>query len=200
MRRAWLLLWPFFQLGAQETIPQDYTALCAACHGETAGGTERGSSLVDNRRLRTRSVLQIRDVIRNGTQGGMPPFNLPDEKLLALATWVHSLNASAYDAKPPGDAAAGEQFLFGKGQCASCHMIAGRGGTNGPDLSSVGRQLTLRQLEQALVDPVARTANRSAPACPGWAWCPDQTWTVVNVHLRNGSVLRGFAKNQGRHD
>ena len=79
-------------------------------------------------------------------------------------------------------------------------MVAGRGGSNGPDLSGVGRQLTLRQLSQSLVDPVARVANRSTSSCPGWAWCPDDAWVVVNVRLKNGSTLRGFARNQGKHD
>jgi PQQ-dependent dehydrogenase (methanol/ethanol family) len=130
----------------------------------------------------------------------MPPFALPNEQLSSLATWVHSLNASAYDVKPAGDSSAGETFFFGKGQCGSCHMVASRGGVNGPDLSSIGRQLTLRQLEQSLVDQTARTANRSTASCPGWAWCPDDGWAVVNVRLRNGSTLRGFARNQGKHD
>ena len=79
-------------------------------------------------------------------------------------------------------------------------MVAGKGGSNGPDLSGIGRQLTLRQLGQALVDPVARVANRSTSSCPGWAWCPDDAWVVVNVRMKNGSSLRGFARNQGRHD
>jgi len=79
-------------------------------------------------------------------------------------------------------------------------MVAGRGGVNGPDLSSIGQQLTLRQLDQALSDPVARIANRSTASCPGWAWCPDDGWAVVNVRMKNGSALRGIARNQGKHD
>jgi PQQ-dependent dehydrogenase (methanol/ethanol family) len=190
------------QAAAQETsvARKEYAALCAGCHGEGATGTERGPALQDSRTLRGRSVNQISNLIRTGTQGGMPPFPLSDERLLPLATWVHSLNASAYDVKPAGDPAAGERFFFGKGECGSCHMVAARGGSNGPDLSSIGRQLTLRQLDQALDDPFARRANRSAASCPGWAWCPDDAWSVVNVRLRKGPVLRGFARNQGKHD
>ena len=33
------------------------------------------------------------------------------------------------------------------------------GETNGPDLSGIGRELTLGQLEQALDDPAARAAR-----------------------------------------
>ncbi len=67
-------------------------------------------------------------------------------------------------------AAAGEQFFFGEGGCDSCHMIAGRGKTNGPDLSDAGRQLTLRDIEQALDEPSSRLGSRSPASCPGWAW------------------------------
>ncbi|HYI92661.1 MAG TPA: PQQ-binding-like beta-propeller repeat protein [Bryobacteraceae bacterium] len=199
--RLLLLIWPIAYLAAQESpAPPQFATLCSGCHGDKATGTERGTALVENRRLRSRSVQQIAELIRTGTPNGMPPFALPKEQLDSLATWVHSLNASAYDVKPAGDAAAGERFFFGKGQCGSCHMVAGKGGSNGPDLSGIGRQLTLRQLSQSLVDPVARVANRSTSSCPGWAWCPDDAWVVVNVRMKNGLTLRGFARNQGKHD
>jgi PQQ-dependent dehydrogenase (methanol/ethanol family) len=195
------LLCSMHTLAAQQhSPPKPYASLCSGCHGERATGTERGPALVDNRELRSRSVTQIQDVIRTGTQGGMPAFALPNEQISALATWVHSLNASAYDVETPGHREAGERFFFGKGQCGNCHMVAGRGGVNGPDLSGNGKQLTLRQLEQALVDPIARAANRSTESCPGWAWCPDDGWAVVNVQLRTGAKLRGFARSQGKHD
>jgi hypothetical protein len=79
-------------------------------------------------------------------------------------------------------------------------MIHGKGGTNGPDLSLAGRQLTVREIEQTLVNPTAQMGTRSAPNCPGWAFCPQEPWAVVNVSLRDGSTLRGFARSQGKHD
>lgn len=179
---------------------EQFTKLCASCHGDAAGGTERGPALVNSRALRSRSIPQIEAIIRTGTPGGMPPFALPAAELAALGRWVHSLNASAWDVRPAGDAAAGEQIFRGKGQCGNCHMVAGRGGVNGPDLSNIGRELTVQQLETSLVDPVARAANRSTASCPGWAWCPNDTWAVVNVRVRSGATLRGFARNQGKHD
>lgn len=179
---------------------QQYAQLCSGCHGASAGGTERGPALANNRELRRRSVRQLEEIIRTGTQGGMPPFALPAAQLQALARWVHNLNASAFDVKPEGNAAAGESFFYGKGQCGNCHMVSGRGGSNGPDLSSIGRDLTVQELEASLKDPVARAASRSSSGCPGWAWCPNDTWSVVNVHLRSGATLRGFSRNQGKHD
>src|SRR5579871_6581634 len=103
--RVAMLLAGLSSAAAQE---QQFLKLCVACHGEGAKGTDRGPALADNRGLRGRSTEQIRDVIRNGTPGGMPPFPLPAPELDALAGWVHSLNASAYDLQPAGDPAAGE--------------------------------------------------------------------------------------------
>ena len=186
--------------GPSAEVPNQFVTLCAGCHGEKAQGTDRGSALVDSRKLRGLSEKEIRAVIRDGTQGGMPPFALEDSALAMMAAWVHSLNASAYDIQPPGNVRAGERFFFGQGKCGTCHMIGGHGGTNGPDLSDIGRQLTVRQLDQSLDDPLARIANRSSASCPGWAFCPENAWDVANVHQRDGSVLRGFVRSRGMHD
>jgi PQQ-dependent dehydrogenase (methanol/ethanol family) len=179
---------------------RQFTAVCAACHGVGAVGSDRGPALVDNRKLRRLSQDQILGIIRDGTPNGMPPFALPTEQLNTLAAWVHSLNASAAEIRPPGDAGAGERFFFGSGGCSSCHMIAGRGGTNAPDLSDVGSRLTLKELDAVLDDPGTRSASRSSQSCPGWAWCPENPWAVTNVRLRDGSSLRGFARSRGKHD
>jgi PQQ-dependent dehydrogenase (methanol/ethanol family) len=199
--------WSAFLAAAQNADrgrPEPYARLCAACHGEAATGTGRGPALLDNRSLRSRSEKQIHDLIQSGSSGGMPAFALPEDQLQALARWVRSLNVSAYDLRLPGDVDAGKRFFFAQGQCASCHMVRGLGKANGPDLSGIGRELTLGQLEQALDDPAARAANRLAGSCPSWAWCPGQGWSLVTVRLRdgsaNGSALRGFLRSQGKHD
>jgi PQQ-dependent dehydrogenase (methanol/ethanol family) len=139
-------------------------------------------------------------LIRNGTTGGMPGFPLPDSQLKSLAQWVRSLNVSANDLKPEGNVAAGAEFFFGKGQCSSCHMVGGRGKTNGPDLSDVGRQMNLPDLQLALDNPNARVGSRSAGGCPGWAWCPQDTWASATVRLRDGPALHGYVRSQGQHD
>jgi PQQ-dependent dehydrogenase (methanol/ethanol family) len=177
-----------------------FKQLCASCHGDGGTGGDRAPSLVDSRSLRARSETQIGDLIRNGTRGGMPAFRLPDEQLRELAHWVHSLNASAYEAKPAGDIPAGRQYFFGEGKCGTCHMVRGQGKTNGPDLSLVGRQLTVHEIEQTLIDPTAQMGTRSAANCPGWAFCAQEPWAVVNVGLQNGTALSGFARSEGKHD
>jgi PQQ-dependent dehydrogenase (methanol/ethanol family) len=196
MTILWLSGNAYGQTGRNAPLNQ----LCAGCHGDGGTGTDRGPTLINSRSLRSQSEEQIRDIIRNGTQGGMPPFQLPEPELKSLAKWVHSRNASVHDLELDGNKTGGEEFFFGKGQCGSCHMVAGRGKTNGPDLSDIGRQLTLAEMEQALDDPSSRSGNHSSASCPGWAWCPQNGWAVVNVTLLDGSVIRGFVRSEGKHD
>jgi PQQ-dependent dehydrogenase (methanol/ethanol family) len=177
-----------------------FNQLCAGCHGPSGAGGDRAPALTNNRRLRTSNESQIADLIKNGTQGGMPAFPLPEKELWSLARWVRSLNMSAFDTRPAGDAVAGGQFFFGKGQCSTCHMVGGRGKVNGPDLSDIGRKSTVWELELVLDNPTSQMGIHTTPTCPSWAFCPDEAWAVVNVHLRNGSTLRGFARNRAEHD
>jgi len=169
----------------QNASKQLFVQRCAVCHGADAGGTDRGPALAGNRRLRMRSSSDIANIIRNGTPGGMPGFALPEDQVSALAAYVRSLNANAFETKLEGDPAAGERFFFGNGNCSSCHTVAGYGHSDGPDLSNIARQLTLPELEQSLTDPSARIA-------PGYG--------VVDVTLNDGRKLRGFARGRGSHD
>src|SRR5215469_13148986 len=126
---------------------------CSVCHGADAGGSDRGPALAGSRRLRTRSAADISNIILHGTPGGMPAISLPEPEASILTDYVRSLNATAFEAKPEGDLAAGERFFFGEGKCSGCHTAAGAGASRGPDLSSIAKQLTLAELEQSLTDP-----------------------------------------------
>src|SRR5258706_7861615 len=178
----------FALLGAGLAAAQNplFTEKCSVCHGAEAKGGDRGPALANNRRLGTRSIEDLVGIIKNGTPGGMPGFPLIESQLRQLASYVRSLNATAFELKPDGEVAAGERFFFGQGKCASCHAANGRGNsTNGPDLSNVARRMTLEELETALADPSARIADG---------------YGVANVTLNNGSVLRGFARSRSIHD
>ncbi len=169
-----------------ETGQELFQKHCAACHGPEAEGAEEGPRLAGSRRLRTRSTQQIRNLIEQGSiSNGMPAFHLPAPELDALAAFVRSLNSPAAESRLPGDPEAGELFFFGKGQCAACHMIHGRGQAIGPDLSNTGRELTLAEIRQALLRPGSRIT-------PGY--------DLVSVELRNGAKLRGFARGRTNFD
>ena len=180
--------------------PKQFDSMCEGCHGKGGAGGDRAPALVNNAALRSMSEAQIRELISTGTNGGMPSFKLPDADLRVLASWLRSLNMSAFDSKPEGNVAAGEAFFFGQGQCASCHMVHGQGTVKGPDLSSIGRRSTVRELELVLENPTSQMGIHTTATCPRWAFCPDDSWRVVNVKLRDGRSLRGFARGRAEHD
>src|SRR6202049_5163358 len=79
-------------------------------------------------------------------------------------------------------------------------MGHGRGTVNGTALSAIGTKSTIRELELVLDNPTSQMGIHTTPTCPSWAFCPDEAWAVVNVRLRDGAVLRGFARNRAEHD
>src|SRR5262245_16423398 len=120
-------------------VKRIYAKLCAGCHGADAHGTQQAPGIAGNPWVRRRSIQSLRNLIRNGIPAaGMPAFDLKAEALDALVAFIKSMNSPAAESTVPGDRAAGKEFFFGKGQCASCHMICGVGQPIGPDLSGVG--------------------------------------------------------------
>ncbi len=102
-----------------------------------------------------------------------------------LVAFVRSLTSVAAETEVPGDATAGAAFFFGKGKCASCHMVKGRGNPLAPDLSSIGDQRRLAEIEESLRNPSARIV-------PGYE--------VLTVTLRDGRKIRGLARNESNYD
>ena len=176
-------------LGSAQVVEsgrKQFASRCAGCHGVDGGGGEYGPNIVDMRRGGQRTEGSLAEIIKNGIpDSGMPPFPLPQADIDALVAFVKSLRAPAADHPAPGDAAAGERFFFGNGNCSRCHTVKGRGGNLGPDLSNVGRQRRLSHITEALRKP-------GASAAPGFQ--------VVSVRLRDGSTLRGLAKNESNYD
>ena len=165
---------------------KQFEARCAPCHGADAAGGERGPSIVDSSRARKRSQEELAELIRKGIPaGGMPGFDLPDSQLQPLVAFVRSLTLPAAETPLPGDPSAGRSFFFGKGNCASCHMLDGHGGWIGPDLTNLGRERTLREIEESLRSPGLHI---------------QQEYRVVQAHLRDGRVIRGLARNESNYD
>ena len=164
-----------------DKAPAPFGQTCAVCHGGDAEGTDRAPALLGNRQLRGKSDADIAAIIKGG-RGNMPSFSfLPDEQVQTLAHFIHALNADAYDVQPAGDTRAGARIFFEEGRCAECHTAQGRGGTQGPDLSNIGRAVTLSELDQAIDHPATRIAAG---------------YDLVEVTRRDGSSLRGFARSR----
>lgn len=157
-----------------------YLLSCSGCHGPNGEGG-RGPNLLTGRQMRRMDHQRLFDTIRSGLPGtDMPPLALPDDQTWRVVAFVRSLTAPAADTPVPGDPKAGEALFFGKGGCVNCHMIRGKGGYLGPDLSNAGLLNYAAQLQKGLLEPNIQIAAGFDP---------------VRVTLRDGGILEGVAKN-----
>jgi cbb3-type cytochrome c oxidase subunit III len=147
-----------------------YAQTCQACHGGEARG-DRGPALATGNFKHGGEDNDLFQTIRTGVPGTqMPAFSaLPTDNIWRIITYLRSLNANSAAANEvvTGDAGAGEQTFWGKGGCASCHEMNGRGSDVGPDLSASGtnsasylRSVIQRQDQKRAADPRHHTSRR----------------------------------------
>ena len=111
----------------------------------------------------------------------MPAFRLglTERSARQAATYVLSLSRSSL--RPgPGNAERGAAVYQSSG-CASCHVVDGRGGILGPELTSIGGRRGAVYLREAIVKPAA-----SHP--PGYL--------VVRAVPNSGADVRGIRLNE----
>jgi PQQ-dependent dehydrogenase (methanol/ethanol family) len=196
-----LVLWASRGAAQSEPGKRQYEERCVGCHGADGTGGGHGPGIVDVRRPRATTLEAVRTLIQKGLpDGGMPAFPIPDEEAGAIASYVMRLRqpGGAPATAAAGDVAAGERF-FSSHACSTCHMIQGRGGVLGPDLSNVGRDRQPSQIEQALTDPGAAPAAAGGRGGRGGRG-GTVSYKAVTVRLRNGQTLRGIAKNESGFD
>jgi alcohol dehydrogenase (cytochrome c) len=163
-----------------------FAAHCAGCHGANGAGGEMGPNITDGVDD-TLFTQPLGTFIRHGVpEAGMPSFaSLPASDLSAVVAYISALRTPASATPQSGNAEAGARYYYGAGRCASCHMMHGAGGILGPDLTEIGAHRRLSRLEQALLHP-------GSP--------PREGYRVVTVELRDGSNLRGLARNESNFD
>jgi len=111
----------------------------------------------------------------------MPSFRLglTERSARQAATYVQSLSRAA--AHPgPGNPQRGATVYQSSG-CESCHVVEGRGGVLGPELTSIGARRGALYLREAIVEPAA-----SHP--PGYL--------VVRAVPATGAEVRGIRVNE----
>jgi alcohol dehydrogenase (cytochrome c) len=178
-----------------------YEARCVGCHGADGTGGGHGPGFVSLARPRATTAEELRGLIVKGIpEAGMPAFRISDAEASAIAAYVRRLRepagTTADGSASGGDPVAGERFFNGPGNCAACHMVHGRGGALGPDLSNIGRDRQPGQIEQAMREPGALPP--AAGGRGGRAGAPS--YNAVTVRLRDGRTLRGIAKNESPFD
>jgi cytochrome c oxidase cbb3-type subunit III len=163
---------------------QRFVTNCGACHGSSAAGG-RGAKLAGSRRVQDMADNKVFEIIRNGVPGtDMPSNRLADQEIWEIVAFIRSLNARAADQFVPGDSANGKTLFFGAANCSTCHSIAGRGGSLGPDLSDIASLQSVENIKQAIVAP-------SQFIEPGFA--------AVVVVTASGKRIEGIVKNESSY-
>ncbi|HLX42742.1 MAG TPA: c-type cytochrome [Bryobacteraceae bacterium] len=127
---------------------------CAYCHGPKGEGG-LGAVLALPRLSHAPDDPTLFRVIRDGIPGTrMPASALATNQVWQVTAYVRKLGR-VEGAKSGGDPRRGEQIYAGKGGCARCHTIGGRGGAIGPDLADIGARQNAAYMRASLVDPDA---------------------------------------------
>jgi cytochrome c oxidase cbb3-type subunit III len=174
---------------------QLFLGMCSRCHGIEGGGGE-GPNL--NRPVLTRANTDeaLLAIIRDGIPDrGMPRTRrLTNTELQALVSFVRSLRSSGAVAGAlanPGSPEKG-QAIYKRSGCASCHVVAGEGGTLGPELTSVGSHRAPDYLRQAILDPGA-VLPRGTMLIPGRGF---NEFLPVRIVTRDGREVKGLRVNE----
>src|SRR5688572_6296225 len=130
-----------------------YATQCQQCHGQM-GDQVANTNLRRGQFRRVSSDEDIKRIITTGvTESGMPPFKFQPAELDALVAFIRAGFDPGGTAVRVGNAARGQAVFEGKGQCASCHRVNGKGPRVAPDLSDIGSARQPAALHRSLIEP-----------------------------------------------
>jgi cytochrome c oxidase cbb3-type subunit 3 len=157
-----------------------FRSRCAGCHGPDA----RGYIGPDITGLSAAGYTDERmfGIVRRGVPGTemtpADPLRVSDKEIWQMLAYLATLKAAASTAAS-GDAQNGERIFLAT--CNSCHLVNGRGGHLGPDLSRVGSGRS----RPVLLNKVRGTSDSVRPG-----------YEAVTVVTRDGQRIRGVKKNE----
>jgi putative heme-binding domain-containing protein len=158
-----------------------YLGQCQQCHGQT-GDTVQGIDLRRGQFRRAMSDEDLRRTISIGVPGtGMPPFTFQQGELDGLVAFIRAGFDVSGTAVKVGEAAKGQPLFEGKGACATCHRVNGKGPRVAPDLSDIGSLRSPAQIFRSLTNPVSQMMPINKP---------------IRIVTRDGRTLRGRRLNE----
>jgi putative heme-binding domain-containing protein len=159
-----------------------YTAQCVHCHGRD-GDQISGVDLRRGLFRRSQSDEDLGQIITRGAPGGMPAFRLEPADLTGIIAFIRAGFDTSASVRV-GDAARGRAVFQGKGECGTCHRVAGQGPRAAPDLSDIGVIRAPAVLERSLRDPTSALLPINRP---------------VRIVMRDGRTILGRRLNEDTH-
>ena len=162
-----------------------FRAECGRCHGRDAKGNDETSApdLTTGRFRSADTDKDLFNVIRDGIDGTtMIGISwAQDQEIWQVVTYLNSLSVNPADIQLTGNATEGKKLFNGKGDCNSCHMVKGKGGRLGPDLSIVANRRTPDELKSDLLKPSELVEPR---------------WWTIKVTLPDGTIVQGLRMDE----
>jgi len=176
-----------------------FRANCAFCHGLGARGGGRGPDLTRVQKRHGNSDADLFRTINEGVPGtAMPPngatqqgVGMTEEEIWQVITYIRSVQVKA-PAQPAGNAAHGKELFYGSAACSTCHMIQGKGGRLGPDLSTTGSARSTDYLVESVRNPSKRLAQGISEAMKEFS----QEYETVKVETADGQKFLGVVLNE----
>lgn len=170
-----------------------FHAGCSPCHGLNARGGGRGPDLTSGRWIHGSTDADIFRTITHGVPGTQMPANsFEDSETWTIVAYLRSLAPSTE--KVNGDPARGEALFSQRYGCSTCHMVHGKGGILGPDLSRVGASRSIAYLTDSLRDPGKDLSDGMLD--PNNHYGLPLIYDTVTATLKDGATVTGVAANE----
>jgi putative heme-binding domain-containing protein len=177
----------------------EFRANCAFCHGLGARGGGRGPDLTRAQKKHGNSDADLFRTINEGVPGTAMPQNgatqqgvgMTEEEIWQVISYIRSVQVKT-PAQPAGNAVRGKELFAGSAACATCHMIQGKGGRLGPDLTATGSARSIDYIVDSVRNPSRRLAQGISEAMKEFS----QEYETVTVVDGGGQKFQGVVLNE----
>jgi putative heme-binding domain-containing protein len=176
-----------------------FRANCAFCHGLGARGGGRGPDLTRAQKRYGNTDADLFRTINEGIPGTAMPQNgttgqgvgMTAEEIWQVITYIRSVEKKS-SALAAGDAARGNKLFHGAAGCSTCHMVQGKGGRLGPDLTYIATARSIDALVESMRYPSKRLATGLIENTKEF----PQEYETVSVVTEDGKHYTGVTLNE----
>ena len=171
---------------------------CAFCHGLGARGGGRGPDLTRVQKKHGNADADLFRTINEGVPGtAMPPngatqqgVGMTEQEIWQVIAYIRSVQVKSEG--QTGNAEHGKEMFFGTAACSSCHMIQGKGGRLGPDLTTTASARSTEYIVESVRNPSRRLAQGISEAMKEFS----QEYETVTVVDADGQKFQGVVLNE----
>jgi len=177
----------------------EFRANCAFCHGLGARGGGRGPDLTRIQKKHGNSDADIFRTISEGVPGtAMPPngatqqgVGMTEEEIWQVVSYIRSVQVKS-SPQATGNVVRGKELFSGSAACITCHMMEGKGGRLGPDLTATSSARSVDYIVDSVRNPSHRLAQGLTEAMKEFS----QEYETVNVVDERGQKFQGVVLNE----